>query len=124
MFGHVYSLSHFPEKEVVVEAISIAQGECVSHQEEGTTDENGHFRIRGLKPHVSKTVSYACHSLQTDSDFMISLQCSYSVRLKPGSHVNKKIHKSLPEDVRIEVMVETPPRFARVQATKIQPDVF
>lgn len=53
IFGSVSSLNRFAEKDVVVEAVSNAIGECMLHQEEGTTDENGHFRIRGLHPQVS-----------------------------------------------------------------------
>lgn len=54
VFGSVTSLNRIPEKDVVLEAVSKPEGECVQHQEEGTTDENGGFRIRGLQPQVCK----------------------------------------------------------------------
>lgn len=53
IFGAVSSLNRIPEKDVVLEAVSKPEGECVQHQEEGTTDESGSFRIRGLQPQVS-----------------------------------------------------------------------
>ena len=56
VFGTVFSLNRIPEKDIVIEAVSRAEGECVQHQEEGTSDEKGQFRIRGLQPEVKSCI--------------------------------------------------------------------
>lgn len=47
-FGSVNSLNGEPFADVIVEAR--AEERCGQHQEEGTTESNGQYRIRGLQP--------------------------------------------------------------------------
>ncbi|XP_065202501.1 BOS complex subunit NOMO3 [Planococcus citri] len=79
-FGNVASLNRISENNVVLEAVGKPEGECVQHQEEGTTDESGNYRIRGLQP-----------------------DCNYDIRLKKGPNVNKSVFKTLPETAQIKV---------------------
>lgn len=54
-YGTATSLNGKPEAGLLVEVQG--QGECGNLQEEATTEENGNFRIRGLRPTVSPTRS-------------------------------------------------------------------
>ncbi|XP_073985905.1 BOS complex subunit NOMO3 isoform X2 [Rhodnius prolixus] len=76
--GEVVSLSGEGESGVVVEAIGLDQ--CHLLQEEATSNEKGHFRIRGLKP-----------------------MCSYNVHVKQGADINKHIQTSSTDNVTITV---------------------
>lgn len=61
-YGSVTSLNGEPEVGLLVEVQGQEDPEgatlgCSDHQEEATTEENGNFRIRGLKPMVRITFS-------------------------------------------------------------------
>ncbi len=47
------ALNGEPEGSVSVEAVGTGPSHCAEYQEDGTTEENGQFRIRGLLPGVS-----------------------------------------------------------------------
>jgi len=49
LFGILTGLKGDPESGVTMEAVGVAD-ECRGHQEEGTTAQDGKFRIRGLTP--------------------------------------------------------------------------
>jgi len=51
LFGSLTSLKGDPEVGVTMEAVG--QGDCAKYQEEGTTGQDGKFRIRGLQPSCS-----------------------------------------------------------------------
>jgi len=51
LFGSLTSLKGDPEAGVTMEAVG--QGDCAKYQEEGTTGQDGKFRIRGLQPSCS-----------------------------------------------------------------------
>ena len=51
LFGSLTSLKGDPEAGVTMEAVG--QGDCAMYQEEGTTGQDGKFRIRGLQPSCS-----------------------------------------------------------------------
>jgi len=51
LFGSLTSLKGDPEAGVTMEAVG--QGDCAIYQEEGTTGQDGKFRIRGLQPSCS-----------------------------------------------------------------------
>jgi len=51
LFGSLTSLKGDPEAGVTMEAVG--QGDCDKYQEEGTTGQDGKFRIRGLHPSCS-----------------------------------------------------------------------
>lgn len=52
VYGQAVSLSGEAESEVVVEVVGLGP-ECEPYQEEAASDQQGHFRIRGLLPKVS-----------------------------------------------------------------------
>lgn len=54
IFGAITSLNGEPFENVVVEAR--AEEPCAQHQEEGTTESNGQYRIRGLQPGCKYTI--------------------------------------------------------------------
>jgi hypothetical protein len=54
-YGSVTSLNGEPEVGLLVEVQG--QGNCSNLQEEATTEERGHFRIRGLQPTVNDSVA-------------------------------------------------------------------
>ncbi|KAL9643447.1 hypothetical protein ABK040_010062 [Willaertia magna] len=58
VFGNVKSIGSEPESNVVVQAIAKEQGEY----EETTTDQNGQFRIRGLKPNTNYHIVLGTHN--------------------------------------------------------------
>ncbi|GAB6022208.1 nodal modulator [Chamberlinius hualienensis] len=70
-YGVVTSLIGEPEKGIVIEAIG--KGDCSIYQEEVTSEEDGTFRIRGLKPN-----------------------CEYGVGLKTSGGANPHIERSTP----------------------------
>ncbi|XP_063218768.1 BOS complex subunit NOMO3 [Bacillus rossius redtenbacheri] len=79
VFGTVTSLSGEPERGVVVEAVGT--NNCSLFQEESTTETNGHFRIRGLKPN-----------------------CAYVVRMKQGREVNQHVQRVTPKSVTVTAL--------------------
>lgn len=48
MFGQLKTLSGDPLQNALVEAISTSEA-CSNHQEEGVSEFNGEYRIRGLQ---------------------------------------------------------------------------
>ena len=76
-YGSATSLNGKPEAGLLVEVQG--QGECANLQEEATTEENGNFRIRGLRP-----------------------TCTYAFRLKPNAEVNAHIERTSPESVAVQ----------------------
>ncbi|XP_014293397.1 BOS complex subunit NOMO3 isoform X1 [Halyomorpha halys] len=76
--GLVTSLNGEGEGGVVVEAVGLDK--CNLYQEEATSGNNGHFRIRGLQP-----------------------GCGYNVRVKVGPEVNQHISRATPENITIKV---------------------
>ncbi|XP_015215763.2 BOS complex subunit NOMO1 [Lepisosteus oculatus] len=76
-YGTVSSLSGDAEQGVAVEAVG--QGECSLYSEDTVTDEEGHFRLRGLLP-----------------------GCTYQIQLRAEG--NEHIERALPQhrDVKVE----------------------
>uniref|UniRef100_A0A3Q3IUZ5 Prealbumin-like fold domain-containing protein n=1 Tax=Monopterus albus TaxID=43700 RepID=A0A3Q3IUZ5_MONAL len=75
-YGAVQSLSGDAERDVSVEAVG--QGECSLYSEDTVTDEEGHFRLRGLLP-----------------------GCKYLIQLRVEG--NDHIERALPQHRAIEV---------------------
>lgn len=71
-YGYVTTLTGDPEVGVVIEALG--RGTCSELQEEVTTENDGHFRLRGLKP-----------------------TCDYEIRLKQAPDANRHIERSTPK---------------------------
>ncbi|KAI1296507.1 Nodal modulator 1 [Halotydeus destructor] len=84
VFGSIASLSGEPEAGAVIEAIPDrldGQGDCSKlHAEEAVADEQGSFRIRGLKP-----------------------KCFYYVRIKTNDDRNVVISRTVPAEEKVQV---------------------
>ncbi|CAL7942843.1 unnamed protein product [Xylocopa violacea] len=80
-YGSVTSLNGEPEAGLLVEVQG--QGDCDNLQEEATTEENGSFRIRGLKP-----------------------TCTYAFRLKPNAEVNAHVHRTSPVSTSVQTSTD------------------
>ncbi|KAK3877987.1 hypothetical protein Pcinc_017343 [Petrolisthes cinctipes] len=78
VYGQAVSLSGEAESEVVVEVVGLGP-ECQHYQEEAVSDQQGHFRIRGLVP-----------------------KCEYDLRLKTGSGINPHVQRALPTSRKIQ----------------------
>ena len=49
------ALNGEPESSVTMEAVGVPDGPCSQYEEEATSESNGQFRLRGLKPQVFLT---------------------------------------------------------------------
>uniref|UniRef100_U5EYY7 Putative metalloproteinase-related collagenase pm5 n=1 Tax=Corethrella appendiculata TaxID=1370023 RepID=U5EYY7_9DIPT len=80
VYGSITSLNGEPFSNILVEAVSF-DDHCSHHQEEATSEFNGHYRIRGLQPN-----------------------CEYRVSLRSGNGINTNVDRSLPKEkiIRIE----------------------
>ncbi|XP_055839331.1 BOS complex subunit NOMO1 [Episyrphus balteatus] len=77
VFGTITSLNGEAFPQVNVEAVS--DDKCLHHQEEAATENNGQYRIRGLKP-----------------------GCTYTIRTKEGAS-NPNVERSIPESRQVEL---------------------
>jgi len=78
-YGSVTSLNGEPEPGVVVEAVGVGSESCHLLQEDSKTEQDGSYRIRGLKP-----------------------ECEYEVKLKTGD-ANQHIERSAPKSRTLKV---------------------
>lgn len=97
-FGQVTSLNGEPEEQMVVYARGI--GNCSEYSEETTSEQNGNFRIRGLRPY-----------------------CSYDIKVKSGNVETVVIERTNPRSLIKFVSVHPAflPHFLR-SSLKIAPD--
>jgi len=72
-YGSVTALNGEPESSVNMVAVGVPGGPCSQYEEEATSETNGQFRLRGLKP-----------------------QCEYIIQMRTGDGVNKNIQRTLP----------------------------
>ena len=79
-FGKVTSLGQSPEANIDVKALGM--GDCSGHHEETSTNSDGHFRLRGLKP-----------------------GCQFSIEVERDTEV-QRIVRSIPEKEIISVTTE------------------
>ncbi|CAH1796880.1 unnamed protein product [Owenia fusiformis] len=76
VYGTVSSLNGEPEQVVIIE--SVGKNNCSDLQEEGKTEQDGSYRIRGLQPY-----------------------CEYVIQLK-GDDVNQHIERVAPKEVIVK----------------------
>lgn len=81
-YGKVTSLNGEPEEQMVVYARGI--GNCSEYTEETTSEQNGNFRIRGLRPY-----------------------CSYDIKVKSGNVETVVIERTTPSSLIKFVSIHT-----------------